>query len=123
MSKAAGSLYNLLAEQKYRKDTGYIDRMRGNEFYAQGELQCALECYDRAIETYPADPAAYSNRALVNLKLGNHDAVIADTDKALRCDENFVKAYYRRGKAYMEKGQYELAMEDFEQCVVREPNN
>ena len=87
MASTSGAfLHNLLAEKLHRKDTGYIDRMRGNEFYAQGEYSCALECYGRAIETYPADPASYANRALVNLKLGNYQDVIEDAGMAIRCD-------------------------------------
>jgi len=42
---------------------------------------------------------------------------------AIRCDEGFVKAYFRRGHAYMALGEYELAMGDFEECVTRDPKN
>ena len=43
--------------------------------------------------------AAYSNRALVNLKLGQADAAEADANQALQLDPKMVKALLRRAAA------------------------
>ena len=42
--------------------------------------------------------------------------MVADADKALEMDPDFVKAYHRRGKANMALGFYESALADFKKC-------
>jgi len=79
-TQAPSFVHQLLALQQQKKDAGEVARLRGNEFYAQGEFESALQCYTSAIETYPADPASYSNRAMVNLVLGRYEQVIADAN-------------------------------------------
>ena len=82
-----------------------------------------MECYTCALQKYPVDAAAYSNRAMVNLKLEKYAEAIHDANKALEIDADYVKAYHRRGKAYLATGQNEQALHDFEQCIARSPND
>ena len=60
---------------------------------------------------------------MVNLKLHLYDQVISDATKALDIDQDYLKAYHRRGKAYQAKGDLQRALHDFEQCIAREPND
>lgn len=63
------------------------------------------------------DAASHSNRAWCHFKLENFEQTIFDADKALDIDPSFVKAYHRRGKANMELGFFDRAVNDFEHCL------
>ena len=43
----------------------------------------------------------YCNRALVSIKTENYALALFDAKDALKCDEMYVKAYYRRGSAHL----------------------
>jgi len=59
----------------------------------------ALELYTEAVEHDGSMAAAYSNRALVHLKLSQPELAEADSDKALQLDSKNVKALLRRAAA------------------------
>lgn len=63
------------------------------------EFLQALELYTEAVEQDGSMAAAYSNRALVNLKLGQAEAAEADANQALQLDPKMVKALLRRAAA------------------------
>ena len=60
---------------------------------------------------------------MVHLKLERYEEVIKDANKALDIDSDYVKAYHRRGKAYLATNQLEQALHDFEQCIARHPDD
>jgi len=47
------------------------------------------------------------------LRLKNFARCIDDADKTLELEPNYVKAYHRRGKAYLSTNKFELAIRDF----------
>lgn len=65
----------------------------------------------------------YCNRALVNLKLENYAIALFDSKDAIKCDETYVKAYYRRGTAYVALNQLDLAIKDFKQVCKMMPSD
>lgn len=109
--------------QARKKEAGSIERAKGNEFYKAGETERAIECYTNALKAYTADAASYANRALCKLKLRQYQGVIQDANKAIEIDQDYIKAYHRRGKAYMELGEYQQALGDFEECIMRNPRD
>lgn len=123
MTQAAAFLEHILDLQAKKKEAGAAERVKGNQLFSQGRLLEAKEQYTLALQKYPVDAAAYSNRAMVNLKLERYDEVIADATKALEIDVNYIKAYHRRGKAHLALNQLEQALHDFEQCIARDPND
>ena len=48
----------------------------------------------------------HCNRASINLKFKNYGKVIEDCKKALEYDPEYLKAYFRMGKAYIEVRKY-----------------
>ena len=68
-------------------------------------------------------PAFYTNRAACHLKMENHGLAIADSTVALELDKTFVKAYYRRGSAYMALAKYKDAFKDFKAARQLKPND
>ncbi|XP_072016452.1 peptidyl-prolyl cis-trans isomerase FKBP4-like [Amphiura filiformis] len=63
------------------------------------------------------------NIAACQLKQKHYDGVIIHCTKALNIDSNSTKALFRRGQAFVELQDYELAQSDFDKCLQLEPNN
>ena len=75
-------------------------------------FSCSLDNkYDEALDAYseaiyckvpPKQKAIfYCNRALVSIKTENYALALFDAEDAIKCDEMYVKAYYRRGSAHL----------------------
>ena len=82
----------------------------------------AVECYTKSLEIFE-EASSYSNRAMANLRLKKYAQVIEDSDNALKLDPSYLKAYHRRGKAYLATRKYELAIKDFQKILEKEPEN
>lgn len=90
---------------------------------ASKDYQDAIQCYSKSLEYYPNDPATYSNRALAYLNLKEFARVIDDSNAAIKLKDDYLKAYHRRGKAYLSLNKIELAIRDFQYILEKEPNN
>uniref|UniRef100_A0A6G1SFC1 Mitochondrial import receptor subunit TOM70 n=1 Tax=Aceria tosichella TaxID=561515 RepID=A0A6G1SFC1_9ACAR len=94
----------------------------GNHNFSRKNYDAAIDSYTRAIDycktlagdcIKPNDLAVfYQNRAACNEALGDLEKVISDCDRAIELNENYVKAYVRRAKAYEKLGKYDKAMVD-----------
>ncbi len=62
---------------------------------------------------------ALSNRCWAYYLKRENDQAIADCSQAINLHPNFVIAYGRRGAAYMGKGQYDRAIEDYNKAIQR----
>jgi len=100
-----------------------LKKDEGNAYFKDGRYSEAVICYTEAIEGDPEKPAYYTNRAACHLKMENHGLAIADATIALELDKTFVKAYYRRGSAYMALGKYKSALKDFKSVRQLKPND
>lgn len=49
---------------------------------------------------FPDEASTYCNRALAFLNKKQYSKCIEDANKAISLDSGYIKAYYRRGKAY-----------------------
>jgi tetratricopeptide (TPR) repeat protein len=56
--------------------------------------------------------------------LGQYDRAITDYNKAIELNPQYAMAYQNRGSSYFKKGQYDLAIADFEMVlrISRDPN-
>ena len=77
------------------------------------EHQEAINAYTRSIELNPTEAATYCNRAMAYLRIKNYARCIEDADKTLSMEPDYVKAFHRRGKAYLATNKFELAIRDF----------
>jgi len=112
-------------------------REAGNVAFRAGKYKEALQHYSRAIQAHPEQAAAaYSNRAMTNLKLGRYDDAEDDCDASIHLQTNgtaadndsnskqlLVKALLRRGAARAALGKTQGAIKDFKQVVAIEPSN
>jgi hypothetical protein len=102
----------------------------GNVWFKRGDYQRAIDSYTACVSqgavagSSQVVKAAYANRAAAYLKLSRHRECVEDCSRVLESDENHVKAYLRRGTALAAMGAApERALEDFQACLRREPNN
>lgn len=85
-----------------------------------------MEAYSEAIFcTVPEKNKAvyFCNRALVHIKTENYALALYDAKEALKCDEMYVKAYYRRGSAHLALNHIDAALKDFRTVCKMQPNN
>ena len=76
------------------------------------EYQEAIDCYGKSLAIFE-EASTYSNRAMANLRLKRYAQTIEDSNSCLRLDPQYLKAFHRRGKAYLATKKYELAIKDF----------
>ena len=69
------------------------------------------------------DLLIYSNISACQLIYGNNLNVIENCSSALEINPNYVKALYRRGSAYANLNDYELALKDLQLANKIQPND
>ena len=110
-------------QRKLYSATDYYKRALENE--KNGNYELAIEDYTEAIRLSPPNPAPlYNNRAWIyayDLKT-NFDQAIADATQAIRLDPNDADYYDTRGWAYLGKGDYNKAIDDFNKALQLDRN-
>ncbi|XP_067007935.1 dnaJ homolog subfamily C member 7 isoform X2 [Anabrus simplex] len=90
----------------------------GNEAFKAGRFQEAYNLYTQSLKIDPhnisTNAKLYFNRATVCSKLGRQNEAVTDCSSALELDPNYLKALLRRAKCYMDLGEYEDAVRDYE---------
>jgi len=94
----------------------------GNELLKNGKYALAAEKYSEAIEIAP-NAIFYSNRAQALIKLESFGLAIMDANEAIKCDPNYLKAYYRRGSANFALGKPKAALKDFRAVAAIAPKD
>ncbi|KAI5176091.1 small glutamine-rich tetratricopeptide repeat-containing protein alpha [Pancytospora epiphaga] len=97
-------------------------KLLGNSAYEQNNLEDALRFYTEAIEAYPLNVSAYSNRALIYSKLNRDEEGIEDCLVGIKIDPNFNKLYVRLGMFYL-KTDKKKANFYFKEGLERDPEN
>jgi tetratricopeptide (TPR) repeat protein len=69
----------------------------------------------------PAIASAYIGRSLILSARGNHDAAIADLERALRINPSEVNALYQRAIQYEHKGNLTAALADINKAIQLDP--
>ena len=59
----------------------------------------------------------------MSIKTENYALALYDAEDAIKCDEMYVKTYYRRGSAHLALNQVEKALKDFKQVCKMQPGN
>ena len=111
----------------------------GNTLFRQSKTITAIKQYSRALRLsipleFHCKPdekedmlvikgTCLSNLAACYSKLGNFENVRKFCTKALACGVTDIKCYYRRGVAYMQLNDFELARKDFTKAQEIEPLN
>ncbi|KXS22446.1 TPR-like protein [Gonapodya prolifera JEL478] len=68
-------------------------------------------------------PVVYSNMALCQIKAKKFERAVWAAGEAIKVDDKAVKALFRRGQAYFELKELDLAEADFKKCVEIDPKD
>jgi len=92
-------------------------KAHGNECFAKGKLEAAIEAYSECICLEPRVAVYYTNRALCYHKKFDWDAVARDCQMVLSIDEQSVKAHYLLGTALVEQGHLQQGAEGLNRAL------
>lgn len=95
---------------------------RGMAFGKIGQLDRAIQDFNRAIVLNPSFDRAYNNRGAARLISGYFDKAIEDFDRAINLRSGNPPAYSNRGYAYYFKGQYDRALKDYNKATELDHN-
>lgn len=112
-NKSQNTRLNEQIEEIEKKKQAENERLKGNECMKAKEFQEAIACYGKALDLCPTDAATFSNRAMAYLKTKEYARALEDAEAAIKLKEDYVKAYHRRGKAYLALNKVEMAIRDF----------
>jgi tetratricopeptide (TPR) repeat protein len=88
--------------------------MQGFSYQDQGDLDKALEEYEKATQINPAMTKAYTNAGAIYLQREDYDRAIEQFQKVIQRSQWDTKAHYNLGFAYLKKGEVEKAQEEVE---------
>lgn len=89
----------------------------GHALMEAGEINKAIENFDRAIAANSKYVKAYYNRGNAYAKLGQYRLAIEEYNEAIRQKPDFADAYNNRGFTYAKLDQYQLAVDDFNHTI------
>ncbi|MDH6260461.1 tetratricopeptide repeat protein [Bradyrhizobium sp. BR13661] len=96
---------------------------RGLAFRARGDLDRAVEDYDKAISLMPDHYVAINNRGVALMAKGELDRAITDFDQAIRLKSDYLAAFGARAAAYSRKGLFDRAIADLDVVIKADPKN
>lgn len=115
-----------------------INKTKGTNYFKAGKYQSAVKFYDQVVTFLESEGelegeqktkrdalllAAYLNIAMCKLKLTEFLKAISNCDKALALDATNEKGLFRRGQAYMNTDDSDLAIKDFKAVLAIDPSN
>lgn len=97
----------------------------GNFYFEKGRFGAAIDAYTEAITLCPDVPVYWTNRALCHLKRNDWTKLEHDCRKAIRLDNNSVKAHYMLGLALIQSQEYVNGVKELQKALDlgRDANN
>merc|ERR1712212_1180338 len=121
-----GRIEDVLSPQEELTEANKL-KDAGNAAFKKENLDDALECYTKAIDTVTEDTKEkavfFKNRAAVYLKLEEYDNVVFDCNRALELQPNDAKALFRRCQASEALGKIDVAYADAKLVHNLDPKN
>ncbi|KAG6787470.1 hypothetical protein POTOM_009110 [Populus tomentosa] len=127
--KTESEIADLQAISALKHSTALELKEKGNEYVKMGKKHYsdAIECYTRAINQEALSDSdnsiVYSNRAHVNLLLGNYRRALTDAQEAIKLCPTDVKAMYRAAKASLSLSLLVEAKSFSENGLKQDPDN
>jgi tetratricopeptide (TPR) repeat protein len=94
---------------------------RGLALYSKGQLDRAIEDFDRAVILDPYSYKAYLNRGAAFVAKGRLDRAAADFDKAIALNPSYPEAYNAKGSLFGLSGYPDKAIEQFSKAIEINP--
>jgi tetratricopeptide (TPR) repeat protein len=93
----------------------------GQAYYRDNQYASAADAFTDAIVADPTSAAAWNNRGVARLRLGDLNRAIADLNRALELAPRDADIYYNRGNALVAAGQYQDAVADYTRAAQINP--
>ena len=94
---------------------------RGLAYMNAGQLDLALNDYNKAIELKPKYTEAYVNRGNILRDNGRQDEALNDYNKAIEINPIFSIAYFNRGILFMNQNRVNEALSDYNKTIEIRP--
>ncbi len=94
---------------------------RGFAFYHKGQLDQAIEDFNKAISLDPSSYKAYLNRGAAFVNKGQLSQAAADFDKAIALNPSYSEAYNAKGSLFGMSGSLDKAIEQFSKAIEINP--
>ena len=101
----------------------FLLRQRGNDAGLAGQLDAAIEWFDKALAVNPQDANAMRDKGASLSEKGQKEAAIEWFDKALAVNPKDAAAMCQRGVSLSKKGQEEAAIEWFDKALAVNPKD
>lgn len=114
---------------KWLRTVQKLDRMKeeGNGDYKAGRWQAAIDKYTAALEIDPGNKGTNSkllqNRALCRIKLKQYDDAIADCERAISLDPQYMKARKTKANALGQAERWEDAVREWKAIQELDPED
>jgi tetratricopeptide (TPR) repeat protein len=95
---------------------------RGNAFYARGDYERALDCYDRAVALNAEHAEAHDRRGYALGRLGRHEQALAAHDRAVQLQPSFANAHNNRGVELRRLGRDEEGLAAYDRAIELKPD-
>jgi len=90
---------------------------------SSGKFDFALKEWNRYLDSYPDDAAAFSNRGNVRLVIGDVEGSIDDQNKAISLNPNEIDPYINRGISEEALGLWSQAKKDYQFVLSQDSKN
>ncbi|XP_072282578.1 tetratricopeptide repeat protein 12 [Pyxicephalus adspersus] len=110
--------------EKRRENKALANALKdlGNEAYAKGDYETAIQRYSEGLEKLKDMQVLYTNRAQAYIKLQRYENAITDCEWALKCDGKCLKAYVHMAKAYLGLKKYDEARTWYQKILDTDPS-
>ncbi len=98
-------------------------KKKGNDAFASGHHEEAIEHFTNAIQLDPSNAVLYSNRSAAEASAHLWQSALEDAEKAIELKPDWFKGYSRRGAALIGLGQPDKACTTYERALQLEPGN
>jgi tetratricopeptide (TPR) repeat protein len=112
---------HVIEKDPERVPVAYINR--GVILLNKGEIEKALEDFDRAIAINPLAYKAHNNRGLVFFLRKQYDIALAAFNEATAIEPSYVDAYFNRGLTFAATGRPAEAIEEFNRAIDLNPSD
>ncbi len=110
----------------YKKDTAASLRAfagLGEIYLKRNDLETARKYFTQALEVSPEDEVAAYNVAEILFSHQNVDEAIRFYELAIKIKKDWSKPYHKLGLAYLNKGDFEKALENLRKFLEIDPNS
>jgi len=121
---AAQQLETLIWSHWFRHDGEEVVLVmnEGGDHLRYGNLEAALERFDKAVELAPDFAEAWNRRATVNYHLGRYEDSLADIEETLAREPRHFGALFGRGLVYMGQEEWKKAYDAFGETLEVNPH-